>query len=155
MTPKRAAFLSYGNDDLCAETRRFIEEAGVLLSVRDISKNPLSEAELSGLIGNLPIKHFLNAMSDSYTKYHLDKHLPDRDQLIKLLAQDHTLLRRPIVKSSRLVTVGCDKRKISEMLQISPDGQSHVEQGTDRTTSRNDRHRSAATKKSPTLFSNQ
>jgi hypothetical protein len=65
----------------------------------------------------------LNALSDAYTKFRLDKHTPERSQLIKLIAQDHTLLRRPIVKSSRLLTVGCDKRKIADMLQIKSDGQ--------------------------------
>ena len=127
MAPKRAIFLTYGNDELCAETKRFIEEAGVLLNVRDIGKKPLSEEELSNLAGNLRIKHFLNELSDSYTKYRLDKHLPERDQIIKLIVEDHTLLRRPIVKSGRLLTIGCDKHKIGAMLQIKPDGQFPVE----------------------------
>ncbi len=122
MASRRAQYLTYGDDGLCAETRKFIEDAGVLLDVRDISKNPLSEEELSDLIGHIPIKHFLNSLSDSYKKYRLDKHLPDREDILRLLAKDHTLLRRPIIRSARLLTIGCDKRKIADMLKIGPDG---------------------------------
>jgi arsenate reductase-like glutaredoxin family protein len=121
MAPKRAQYLTYGDDGLCAETRKFIEDAGVLLDVRDIGKNPLSEEELSNLIGHIQITHFLNSLSDSYKKYRLDKHLPDREDILRLMAKDHTLLRRPIIRSARLLTIGCDKRKIADMLQISPD----------------------------------
>ncbi|HWR83386.1 MAG TPA: ArsC/Spx/MgsR family protein [Candidatus Deferrimicrobium sp.] len=123
MAPKRAQYLTYGEDDICAETRKFIEGAGVLLDVRDMSKHPLSEYELSTLIGHMEITHFLNPLSDSYEKFRLDKHLPSREDIIRLMAKDHTLIRRPIIRAARLITVGCDKRKISEMLQIGPDGQ--------------------------------
>ncbi len=122
MAPRRAQFLTYGEDELCAETKKFIEGAGIILEVRDIGKQPLSEQELSHLIGHIEITHFLNTLSDSYTKYRLDKHLPAREDIIRLMAKDHTLLRRPIVRSTRLLTVGCDKRKIADMLRISPDG---------------------------------
>jgi len=122
MAPKRAIFMSYGNDTACTETKKFVEDAGVILQVRDIEKEPLNEHELSMLIGHLRIAHFLNTSSASFSKHNLDKSLPPREELIKLMAEDHTLLRRPIIKSSRLITVGCDKRKIAEMLQLSSNG---------------------------------
>ncbi len=123
MVPRRAQFLTYGNDKLCAEIQKFIEEAGIILDVRDISKEPLSEEELSRLIGHIEITHFLNTASASYTKYRLDKHIPSRADVIRLMAKDYTLMRRPIIRSTRLLTVGCDKQKIADMLRISPDGQ--------------------------------
>ena len=122
MAPKRAKFYSYGQDSLCAETKEFIEKAGVLLEVRDIEKEPLSAEELTRLFRHIDIKHFINTLSDAYTTYRLDKNLPPREKIIELMAQDHTLIRRPIVQSTRLLTVGCDKRKIAEMLQINASG---------------------------------
>jgi arsenate reductase-like glutaredoxin family protein len=119
--------MSYGNDEACAETRKFVEDGGVILQVRDIEKEPLSADELFALIGHLRIDHFLNKSAASYTEHRLDKSLPPREEIIKLMAQDHTLLRRPIIKSSRLITVGCDKRKIAEMLQLSNNGDGSVE----------------------------
>ena len=122
MAPKRARFYSYGQDAMCVETKQFIENAGVLLEVRDIEKQPLSLDELQQLFKHIDIKHFLNTFSDSYEKYRLDKNLPPREKILELMAQDHTLIRRPIVQTARLLTVGCDKKKIAEMLQISPNG---------------------------------
>ena len=122
MAPKRAQLVTYGDDGASADSRKFIEDAGVLLQVRDIGYKPLTELEVGALIGNLQITHFLNTLSDAYKKFRLDKHLPDRQDIIRLIAKDHTLLRRPIVRSARLVTIGCDKRKIAEMLLINSDG---------------------------------
>ncbi|MDH4156777.1 MAG: hypothetical protein OEW00_05830 [candidate division Zixibacteria bacterium] len=122
MAPKRAAFFSYGSDEKTDETRKYIEGAGVLLDVRDISKNPLSEGELTALLGYLDIRHFLNNLSESYAKHNLDQRLMARKDIIKLMAGDYTLIRRPIIRTARLLTVGCDRKKISEMLQISDNG---------------------------------
>ena len=122
MAPKRATFFSYGSDEKTSETRKYIEGAGVLLDVRDISKNPLTEEELAALIGYLDIRHFLNNLSESYTKHNLDQRSMARKDIIKLMAGDYTLIRRPIIRTTRLLTVGCDRKKISEMLQISDNG---------------------------------
>ncbi len=122
MAPKRAKFYTYGHDTLCVETKEFIENAGVILDIRDIEKQPFTVNELVRLFGHIDITHFLNNLSESYTKYRIDKNLPPREKIIELMAQDHTLIRRPIVQTSRLVTVGCDKRKIAEMLQINANG---------------------------------
>ena len=119
MPSKRVLLLCYGNDAICEETRKFIEDTGALVNYRDLSKDPLSEHELKSLIGNLDITHFLNTLSESYTKNGLDKKLPPRQELFELIAKDYTLLRRPIVKASRLITIGFDRDKMSEMLQMS------------------------------------
>ena len=105
MVPKRATFFSYGNDDTCAETKRFIEDGGVLLSVRDLEKSPLTVDELRKLIGYTNIAHFLNTLSDSYIKHNLGKNFMPREEILQLMAADYTLVRRPIVQSSRLTTV--------------------------------------------------
>lgn len=122
MVAKRATFISYGNSDPCAETKKFIEEAGIVLDVRDLEKDPLSEHELKKMIGHLDLSHFLNTMSESYTKNKLDSNSLDRNEVIKLMAADYTLIRRPIIKGSRLLVVGCDKKKITEMLQLNSNG---------------------------------
>jgi arsenate reductase-like glutaredoxin family protein len=122
MAPKTAKFYSYGDDSACGEVRKFIQDAGVLLDVRDISKDPFTEDELNRLIGHINIHHFLNPLSDSFGKNNMDDSLPSRPELLKLMAEDYTLLRRPIIKTARLMTVGCDKRKVAEILQISSNG---------------------------------
>ncbi len=128
MAPKRAVFMSYGSDEACVEMRKFIEESGIILQVRDISKQPLSEYELTNLIGQLRIEHFLNTSAPSFGEHKLDQSLPPRNDLIKLMVQDHTLIRKPIIKAARLITIGCDKDKIAEMLQINDNGDAVVQE---------------------------
>lgn len=122
MPPKRAMFITFGDDELCNEMRRFIEDAGVLLDIRDLEKRPFTEGEVRKLISNFNPGYFLNQGSRSFAKLGLDKGVPDREELIKIIAKDNSLLRRPIIKTNRLFTIGCDRRRISEMLQIPLNG---------------------------------
>lgn len=122
MAPKRAFYLSYGEDEKCAETRKFMESSGIVLQVRDVAKNPLTVRELTLLFGHLKLDHFLNTSAPSFHEQKLDSIQPSRTELIKMIAADYTLLRRPIVKAGRLVMVGCDQKKIAEMLQIGGNG---------------------------------
>ncbi len=124
MPPKRAQFLTWGEEDQCVEIRKFLEEAGVVLEIRDVEKNPLTVSEIDRMIGYVPIEYFLNPSSRTFAKHHLDREEVDRDEIIRLIAQDPTLLRRPIIRTNRLFTVGCDRKKVCEMLQISPNGRS-------------------------------
>lgn len=124
MAVRQAKFLTYGNDEQCAEIKKYIEDAGVILDFRDIEKKPLNVDELSAMMGYLEASHFINPASDSFEKYQLAEGLPERDKLIKMVVQDYTLLRRPIIRTARLLTVGCDKQKISEMLRLNGDANS-------------------------------
>lgn len=119
MALRTAKFLTYGKDEQTDQIKRFLEDAGVLLEVRDIEKKPLTENELWSMLGYLEASHFLNPASDSFEKYQLAENIPARDKLIKMLAEDYTLLRRPIIRTPRLLTVGCDKQKITEMLRLN------------------------------------
>lgn len=122
MPLKRAEFLCYGDDNVCGDIRRFVEESGVILAVRDIGREPLDEQELRRLIGTLSVNHFLNPMSPSFGDRGFDKNAPDRDEAIQAMAEDYTLIRRPIIRSTRLITIGSDKKRISEMVQFSGNG---------------------------------
>ena len=123
MPEKRAKFLTYGNDERCEEIRKFIEDAGILLIVRDMKTDPPSVDEFKALLGHNSPAHFLNPASEAYSRFGLDKGLPDRDEIFRMMAEDPSLIRRPVIKSVRLITAGCDKKKISEMLQINANGE--------------------------------
>ena len=60
MAPKRASFISYGANQDCLEVKKFIEGAGIVLDIRDLSKKPFTENELSSLIGYLSMDHFVD-----------------------------------------------------------------------------------------------
>ena len=128
MAVKRARFYTTEKDERCIDARKFIEDAGIILDVRDIEKNPLSVDELSALYGYCDMSHFVDQMSKAYTEHGLDKKFPERDKLLELMAADHSLIRQPIIKSTRLMMVGCNKNKIAEMLQIGQNGSGDREQ---------------------------
>jgi arsenate reductase-like glutaredoxin family protein len=120
MPPKRAEFIICGNDVKTQEIMKFLENAGVILDIRDTQKKPLIYSEIARLIGHFPPEHYLNPNSKSFEKHQLDKETPIRSQLIQFIAEDPTLLRYPIIRTPRLFTIGYDKKKICEMLQINP-----------------------------------
>jgi regulatory protein spx len=123
MPQKRARYLTYGIDERCEELRKYIEDSGIHLLVRDMKTDPLSVDELKSLFGHVSVTHFLNPASEAYSEKGLDKALPERDELFRLMAEDPTLIRRPVIKSVRLLTAGADKKKIAEMLQINANGE--------------------------------
>lgn len=122
MAPKRATFYTYGNDDLCAEMQQFIEDAGILLTVRDISEKPFTAPEFYELVGNLNLEHFINPVSKVHPANDNGNDAIDRRKLFEMVNDDPSVLRRPILKTSRLVTIGADKRKIAEALQVNSNG---------------------------------
>lgn len=126
MPQKRAKYITHDCDEQCVEIRKFIEDAGVLLDFRDLGKKPMSADEIDKLVGHINITHFLNPMSKSYEKHGLDKELPERDIMLGLIAEDNTLLKHPIIKTIRLITIGGDKAKISEMLQLNGNGSGNM-----------------------------
>jgi arsenate reductase-like glutaredoxin family protein len=132
MPQKSAKFLTYGKDERCEEIRKFIERAGIRLIIRDMKTDPLSVDELRSLMGHISLTHFLNPASETYAKKGLDKGLPERDEVFRMMAEDPGLIRRPIVKTVRLITAGCDKKKISEMLQINGNEEAAESRASDR-----------------------
>jgi len=122
MAHKRATIYSYGKDEKSEEAKKFIEEGGVIVDFRDLAKQPLTLDEVEKLIGNLEIQHFINPLSESFDALNLEDRRTNRTEILKAMAADNTLLRRPIIKSARLITIGHDQRKIAEMLQIKPGG---------------------------------
>ena len=122
MAPKRATFYTYGKDTVCDDALKFIEGAGILLTIRDLEQEPLTYDELKMMIGYINLTHFVNPMAPEYQKKKVDTILHDRVEVLKVIAEDNSILRRPIIRTVRLLTVGCNKKKISEMLQVSMAG---------------------------------
>ncbi len=137
MAAKRVTYYTYGDDQQCAETKKFIQDAGIVLEVRNLEEKPLTAAEATAILGHYNPHHFLNPASESYSKNGLDTERPPINELAEMIAADHTLLRRPIIKTSRLTTIGCDKKNLTSMLLLNSNGQEQHNRPRER---RNDRH---------------
>ncbi|MBN1212132.1 MAG: hypothetical protein JXA92_06095 [candidate division Zixibacteria bacterium] len=146
MALKKVKYFTYDENEQCTEIRNFIENAGIILDVRDLTREPLTEEEIASLISHFDISHFLNPMSKSYKALGFDKRTPSREEIVKGIVEDYTLLRRPIIRNARLFTVGCNKKAISEMLQISRNGKDS-DNGDGNYNRRNGRHESVGSAK--------
>lgn len=127
MAQKTATYFGFGEDDQCVEVRNLIEGAGIRLYVRDMKKDPLSSRELGELFGHNPIAYFVNQAAKEFESLGLDKQLPERPEMLEILAANPGLIKQPIIKAARLVTVGCNKENISLMLQINRNGNQNEE----------------------------
>lgn len=127
MPQKRATFMILENDDRCEDVRRYIEDAGILLDVRNLRENPPSVRELESMFGHNPLTYFVNAASSDYERLGLDRRAPDRAEMLALISENPGLLRVPIIKTVRLLTIGCNKDLVAEVLQINSNGDAIVQ----------------------------
>ncbi len=118
MALRKVEVLTSGEDEIVNELKPKIEAHEYVVHIRDIEKEPLTEDQVRRLLGHLRLEHFLNPFSDSYAKHKLDEQTSDREEVIQLITADPSLLRRPIFMTTRLMLVGADPGKLSEMLQV-------------------------------------
>jgi len=119
---RRVDFYTDPEEPGCDEVREFLATLDLDLRIRDVSSRPLTVPELDGLIRHLDMKHFINTASRAFKKFRLDRETPSRKDTIEMIASDNELLRKPIVVAGRLMTIGCNRFKIMEMLQIKNNG---------------------------------
>lgn len=112
---KRVKLYTDRNDPYCAEIEKFLKGLEIVLEVHDMRAHPLNLGQLSNLLGNIDIEHFLN-LNGNKEKFDLSP--ANRQVILEAIAQDNGLLQRPIVVSGRMVTFGYGRKKILDMLQI-------------------------------------
>jgi regulatory protein spx len=138
---KRIDFYAYPDDMGCEEVKAFLETQELDIHIRDLKVRPLGAEELTRLMRHFDTKHFVNISSKAFKKYHLDQEIPPRQDLIKIMAEDNDLIRKPIIVAGRLMTVGCNRQKIMEMLQIKSNGTGAPENGGESNSRDRDRSR--------------
>ncbi len=125
---KRVVDLYVAPDDPdCTEIKELLEQQDLKLEIRDLSIKPLEADEIAALIRHFDLRHFLNTSSKTYIGKKLDKTIPDRNEIIQLMADDNDLIKKPIIVAGRLMVVGPNRHKIMEMLQLKPNGSDPIE----------------------------
>ena len=103
-------FICYPKCTTCQKAQKWLDENGISYTFRDIkTENPAYE-ELSGWYrrSGLPLKRFFNASGLLYKSMGLKDKLPQmsEDEMLKLLATDGMLVKRPLLVSDDFVLVG-------------------------------------------------
>ncbi len=78
---------------------------------RDLKNEKLSEKELVALIGDDDIKLFVNAKSKIYKEKNLKEKMPPRKELIKMMSEEPTLIKRPLLVKGKIKVTGYNEEK--------------------------------------------
>ena len=92
-----------------------LSQAGITLEERDFFKDNFTEDELRQLLGDTPPADIFSWRSPSARKLALDKATASPDELLRLMASEPRLIRRPLIRASdgRLI-IGTDKRAMAQ-----------------------------------------
>ena len=103
-------FICYPNCSTCKKARKWLDGQGISYAYRDIKEDRPNVDELSQWIplSKLPIRKFFNTSGQSYRSLRVKDHLDDLStyQIIKLLASDGMLVKRPLLVGKDFVLVG-------------------------------------------------
>ena len=89
-------------------------QKGVELDERDFFQDRFSEGGLRGLIGDRSPAEFFSWNSPSFKKLGLNRDELRGDQLIRLMAEEPRLVRRPLVQVAANLIVGTDKAAMEQ-----------------------------------------
>ena len=103
-------FICYPKCTTCQKAQKWLDENGISYTFWDIkTENPAYE-ELSGWYrrSGLPLKRFFNTSGLLYKSMALKEKLPamNEDEMLKLLAADGMLVKRPLLVGDDFVLVG-------------------------------------------------
>jgi arsenate reductase (glutaredoxin) len=83
-------------------------ELGAELDAHDLDAQPLSEKELSELIGERDYKAFLNSRNELYRERKMAENMPSREEAIRLMSRNPNLIKRPIAVRGDRMVLGLD-----------------------------------------------
>lgn len=103
-------FICYPKCSTCQRAQKWLDENGVQYTLRDIKTDNPSYEELAEWHERsaLPLKKFFNTSGLLYKSMGLKDKLPDmsEDEMLRLLASDGMLVKRPLLISDGFVLVG-------------------------------------------------
>ena len=92
-----------------------LSQAGIALEERDFFKDNFTEDELRQLLGDTPPADIFSWRSPSARKLALDKDAVSPDDLLRLMASEPRLIRRPLIRApdGKLI-IGTDKTAMAQ-----------------------------------------
>ena len=113
-------FLQYPKCTTCKKAKKFLQENNVTFNDRDITiENPtVEELEKWIDLSGLEIKKFFNTSGVLYKEMKLKDKIKDmsREEMIKLLATDGKLVKRPLLICEDKVVVGFKEEQYKVIL---------------------------------------
>lgn len=116
---KKPLVLSYAGCGTCKKALKWLESKGVAVEVRPIVDEPPTAAELAAWIpaSGKPVQKWLNTSGLSYRALGKAKVDAATDaQLVKWLAADGKLVKRPVLVAGKQVLVGFKEEEWQALL---------------------------------------
>lgn len=112
-------FLCYPRCSTCQKAKKWLDEQGKKYTERHIVENNPTYDELKSWyeLSGLPLKKFFNTSGLKYKELQLKDKLPtmSEDEMLKLLATDGMLVKRPLIVKDDKVLVGFKQAQWEEM----------------------------------------
>jgi Spx/MgsR family transcriptional regulator len=101
----------------CRKAQALLDAAGASYSRRDYFKDHFTTDELRNLLHslNLTAHDVLSTRAGKYRELGLDQRDVSEDQLIQLMTEQPTLLRRPLVRRGSQYVVGYNKTELESL----------------------------------------
>ena len=113
-------FVCYPKCTTCQKARKWLEEQGVDVTIRDIKLENPSAEELRTwwTVSGLPLKKFFNTSGLQYKALGLKDKLPTmtEEERLALLSSDGMLVKRPILVGEGFVRVGFREKEWEDTL---------------------------------------
>ena len=115
-------FICYPKCTTCQKARKWLDENGIAYALRDIKAEKPAYDELAAWCkrSGLPLKKFFNTSGLLYKSMELKDKLPNmcEDEMLRLLATDGMLVKRPLLVGDDFVLVGFKESVWAERLKI-------------------------------------
>lgn len=108
----------YSSCSSCRKTVEALEASGVAFRVRDYFRHRFSVAELKQVLDHMGIAPAtaLSTRSRVYRERQLDAETLSDDEILNLMVEEPTLLRRPIVANGDRVVIGHRPAELAELI---------------------------------------
>lgn len=110
----------YNSCSSCRKSKDILEKSGVPFETRDFFRDRVSRAELTSVLAaaNLNPSDVFSTRSRVYRERGLDQqHLTD-DDMIDLMVEEPTLIRRPLIVSGDRYVVGHNPPKLAQLIDF-------------------------------------
>ncbi len=115
-------FICYPKCTTCHKAQKWLDENHIAYGFRDIKLENPAYDELAAWYqrSGLPLKKFFNTSGLLYKSMELKDKLPgmSEDEMLKLLATDGMLVKRPLLVGDDFVLVGFKEAEWAERLKI-------------------------------------
>lgn len=117
----RPLFIHYPKCGTCRKAAKWLKDNNVEVASRHIVEENLTEKELSAWIdkSGLPVQKFFNTSGQIYKENNLKEVVKtaSREELLKILASNGMVVKRPIVVADDFVLVGFNEDEWKEKLK--------------------------------------